>query len=202
MSDVPPSMQQFIQEFHQDSLMESALGSAQGHGMLAERISRLVRLRASPNLYPNDLHARVRGLYAALMFGLMPPDPHLPPGSLCFPLDCFPTYTASDAFRGKDGHDYLIIDINETGTIGRRIVPMKPFMPYADAPKRQRELLDATDMLPLFFVNTDLSVGFLLAGTPDGIPEDKMFTRSIRTSLKMRFAVRVLCSHHVDMASD
>jgi hypothetical protein len=196
------STRQYIMSFHLRTVMEFALGSGEGHGVLAERMYRLARLRASPSLYPNDLHTRVQELYAALSFGLMYPDPHLPPGSLYFPLALFPTYAASDAFRGADGQDYLIIDINETDLVGQRIVPMKTFMPYPEAPKRQREFLDATDMLPLFFVNADLSVGFLLAGTPNGIPEDKMFMRSIRTSLKMRFAVRVLCSHHVDAASD
>jgi hypothetical protein len=202
MSDIPPSTLQYIRNFHLCTFMELTLGSGEGNGVLAERMHRLVRLRASPNLYPNELCARVQWLYAELSLSLMLPDPCLPRGSLCFPLEFFPTYAASDAFRGTNGRDYLIIDINETELDGQRIVPMKTFMPYADAPKRRRELLDATDMLPLFFVNTDLSVGFLLAGTPNGIPEDKMFTRSNRTSLKIRFAVRGLCSHHVDTASD
>jgi hypothetical protein len=145
----------------------------------------------SPHLHSADLNARVQELYSTLCFCLASPDPHLSANSLCFPLKHFSAHTVSDAFRDANGRDHLVIDLHQKGRVGQWIVPVRPLIPYPGAQKRQRERLEAADILPLFFVNADPSVSFAPADAPSGIPEDKMLTRSIRTSLKIHFAVRI-----------
>jgi hypothetical protein len=194
---VPTSIRELILSSHRGTILESVLRSGEGASVLAERMYRLMRLRASPDVDPNDMHARFREIYARLTVNPVHPNKHLPPGSLCLPLEMFPSYTASDAFRGVDGQEYLIVDFKDDTYIESRIVPMKSFVSYRGTVKQQREILDATDMLPLFFVNTDLSIGFVLAGTPNRILMGRMFMCSTWTSLKLRFAVRCFfCSPH------
>ncbi|KAI0027927.1 hypothetical protein K488DRAFT_90300 [Vararia minispora EC-137] len=152
--------EQLVTKLIEDYHQDSIMAAAAGYPLLLDRIIRLLDL-----------------------------NPKLPVGSICFGRDHFPTYSESDASLDENGKYYLIVDIMVDPAVQRRVVPMKLFIPYHNAPSRRDEYLDKTDMLPIFFINDDLSIGFSLSDNrfSDKIV-DKEVTRLVKTSPKLKFS--------------
>jgi hypothetical protein len=167
--------------------MESATGSWSDDDVLADRVCRWIRLHAIISDGNTEFGRALilYSLYASKRFD-SGHDPLLPANAICFPLECFPAYSIYDAFIGADGSHNLIVDFYETD---KRTIPMAPILPFPKSPVRQARTLADTDMLPVFFVNIDRTVGFALLGPYNSV-EERTFGRESRTSLKVRFSVR------------
>ncbi|KAI0027481.1 hypothetical protein K488DRAFT_90827 [Vararia minispora EC-137] len=181
---------QIVSDYHRTSLLRIATDSAEKNGYVVQRMIRFIRRHATSAPGSTETE-RAYNLYSHAWTALNAfdnGDPRaLPNGAIGIPFSYTTGFTAHDASDDHNGKTYLIVDFICTGDQARRVIPMQPIGPYLNAPSRRDCLLDQTDLLPLFFVNMDRTVGVPILGPFDSIYPTKIFARSEKSSLKVCF---------------
>jgi hypothetical protein len=184
----PLTEHQIISAYHFLSFLQIASSSAEVDSYFLKRMSQFFERHSHHNLLGDEAY-RASFLYGHTICALTPfgaTSSHaLPIGAVAIPLACTTGFSEAEAYRGPDGLYYLIVDFL-AGSYANLIIPLLPRLPYPNAPSRQVLELKKINLLPLYFVNNDRSVGVPVLGPWDTITDESKKCAE-RTSLKVLF---------------